>query len=312
MDKSWKHFIKLGIVHFMAYPYAMAGEGDIESSVRRILLDSDFECIEITHINDEALRLKIAEMARQSGIGMVYGAQPQLLRTKENLNSLDEAFRRQSVAHMKACIDEAVQMEAKGIAFLAGKYEAGKEENHYQSLVKSMLELCRYADEKGGLPVNLEVFDYDVEKCSLIGPTKRALRFAQEMHASCRNFGLMVDLSHMTQLHETIDQCVDPVAPYIRHVHLANSVLKQGEAAYGDQHPRFGMPFSEVDAALTAKLFQKLFDIGYLAEGKRPVVSFEVKPWGDEDPDLVVANAKRFMADAWAKLLPNTERTGEA
>lgn len=47
-----------------------------------------------------------------------------------------------------------------------------------------MLELCRYADEKGGLPVNLEVFTYDVEKFSLISPARRAQRLAQEMRVS--------------------------------------------------------------------------------------------------------------------------------
>jgi hypothetical protein len=32
------------------------------------------------------------------------------------------------------------------------------------------------------------------------------------------------------------------------------------------------------------------------------VLSLEVKPWGDEDPDLVIANAKRTLNKAWVKL----------
>ena len=32
------------------------------------------------------------------------------------------------------------------------------------------------------------------------------------------------------------------------------------------------------------------------------MVSFEVKPFGDEDPDLVIANAKRVLNLAWARL----------
>ena len=35
---------------------------------------------------------------------------------------------------------------------------------------------------------------------------------------------------------------------------------------------------------------------------KRPIVSFEVKPFADEDPDLVVANAKRVLNRAWDKV----------
>jgi len=45
-----------------------------------------------------------------------------------------------------------------------------------------------------------------------------------------------------------------------------------------------------------------LFDIGFLGKNKRPIVSFEIKPFGDEDPDVVVANAKRTLNEAWARL----------
>jgi hypothetical protein len=34
-----------------------------------------------------------------------------------------------------------------------------------------------------------------------------------------------------------------------------------------------------------------LLDIGFLNTEKPPVVSFEIKPFGDEDADVVIANA---------------------
>ena len=299
MQGTVQHFMKVGLVYFMAYPFAMTGEGDIESTVRRVLADDYFDCIELTHINDPVLRQRIGALVSQSGITMTYGAQPQLMRNQENLNSLDEALRQRGVERMKRCIDECRETGAQGIAYLAGKYEEDKVEAHLQALLKSTREICAYAKANGDIPVNLEVFDYDVEKCSLIGPTERALRFVREIVGEGHNFGLMVDLSHMTQLHETIDQCIDPIVPYIRHVHIANSVLLKGAPAYGDQHPRFGFPNSEVDTSLLVQFLRKLFAIGYLKEGERPIVSFEVKPWGDEDPEMVLANAKRFLNHAW-------------
>ena len=45
-----------------------------------------------------------------------------------------------------------------------------------------------------------------------------------------------------------------------------------------------------------------LLEIGYLNTEKPPVVSFEIKPFGDEDPDIVIANAKRTLNIAWAKV----------
>jgi sugar phosphate isomerase/epimerase len=294
--------MKLGIVYFMAYPFAMSGEGDIEGTMRRILEDPDFDCIEITRVNDPALRERLKELIRQSGVTMTYGAQPQLLRNQENVNSLDEGLRRRAIDRLKTCIDEAYEMDAHGFAFLAGKYSPDSKERSYAALVESTRELCGYAASKGDMPVNLEVFDDDVEKCSLIGTADYAARFAERISREFPNFGLMVDLSHVTQLHTGIDANIDPIAPYIRHAHIANAVLTPGAPAYGDQHPRFGFPNSVVDEDMLAAFLRKLFDIGYMGEGKRPIVSFEVKPWGDEDSEFVVANAKRFLRSAWLRV----------
>ncbi len=74
--------------------------------------------------------------------------------------------------------------------------------------------------------------------------------------------------------------------------------------AYGDAHPRFGFPNSENDVNELVEYLQVLLDIGFLNKDKPPIVSFEVKPWKDEDPDLVAANAKRVLNEAWAKLQP--------
>jgi len=286
----------------MAYPFAMAGEGEIEATVRRVLCDSDFDCIEMTRINDAAVRQRVAGLVKQSGITMTYGEQPQLLRNQENLNSLDETLRLRAVNRMKSCIDEAYALGAKGFAYLAGKFDPDKVEEHYQALVKSTRELCTYAAQKGDMPINLEVFDYDVEKCSLIGPTARALRFVKEINAEFPFFGLMVDLSHMTQLHETIDECIDPIAPYIRHAHIANAVLTKGAAAFGDQHPRFGFPDSANDTLELLDFFRVLKEEGFFLMERPYVLSFEVKHWGIEDADLVLAGTKRVISRAWALL----------
>lgn len=302
MQTPLSHYMKLGIVYFMAYPFAMSGEGDIERTVRRVLEDPDFECIEMTRVNDPALRARLKAWIEQSGITLTYGAQPQLLRNQENVNSLDETLRRRAVDRLKGCIDEAYEMGAQGFAFLAGKYCPDTVEQSYQALVASTRELCAYAAAKGEMPVNLEVFDYDVEKCSLIGPADLAARFAKEMSAQFESFGLMIDLSHIAQLHSGLDANIDPIVPYIRHVHIANAVLTRGARAYGDQHPRFGFPHGVVDEDLLVAFLRKLFAVGYLGEGRRPIVSFEVKPWEEEDSACVIANAKRFLSAAWARV----------
>jgi len=71
---------------------------------------------------------------------------------------------------------------------------------------------------------------------------------------------------------------------------------------YGDLHPRFGFPNGVIGVDEIVHFLRVLMDIGFISEENRPIVSFEVKPWGDEDPNLVVANAKCALNLAWAKL----------
>lgn len=69
--------------------------------------------------------------------------------------------------------------------------------------------------------------------------------------------------------------------------------------AYGDEHPRFGFPNSENDVEELAAYLRLLLKIGFLNEKKRPIVSFEIKPFGEEDPEVCLANAKRTLDLAW-------------
>lgn len=54
--------------------------------------------------------------------------------------------------------------------------------------------------------------------------------------------------------------------------------------------------------AQLTEFLQVLLDIGYLDGKDAKVVSFEVKPLAGELPQVVIANAKRVLKQAWAKL----------
>ena len=153
------------------------------------------------------------------------------------------------------------------------------------------------------MKIALEVFDYDVDKKSLIGPAPLALRYAKEIREEHDHFGLMVDLSHIPLIHETIEEALLPVKDYIVHAHIGNCVVKSADlSGYGDLHPRFGFPNGENDVEEVLHYLKVLFQIGFLNGKDRPIVSFEIKPFGDEDPDVVIANAKRTLNEAWARL----------
>ncbi|MGE4282385.1 MAG: sugar phosphate isomerase/epimerase family protein [Clostridia bacterium] len=303
MNESMHKYMKVGLIHFMAYPATIKGEGPILETVKKIAVDDYFDAIELTWIKDAETRKQVKKMLDSSHMTVAYGGQPRLLTTGMNINDLNEEGRQKAIDNLKEGIDEAYEIGAAGFAFLSGKYEEATKEDSFQALVKSTKELCAYAKSKGSMKVVLEVFDYDIDKKSIIGPVALAKRFAEEIRKEYDNFGLMVDLSHIPMLRETSAESILPIKDYLVHAHMGNTVIKDSSfEAYGDTHPRFGFPNSENDVDELVEYLRVLKDIGFLNTQNPPILSFEVKPWGDEDPDIVVANAKRVLNQAWAKL----------
>ena len=303
MNEPMRKYMRVGIVNFMAFPATIKGEGPILDATRAICRDDYFDVIEVTWIKDAGIRQQVRKMVETAGLTLTYGSQPRMLTTGSNINDLDEAKRKSALDSLKAGIDEAYELGAKGFAFLSGKYQEETKKRSFETLLDSAGQLCEYAAAKGDMPVVLEVFDYDFDKKSLIGPAPLARKFADKMKMKHHNFGLMADLSHIAQIHESIRENILPIAPYLRHAHIANAVMKPGAEAVGDMHPRFGFPNSEIGVPEVTEFLRTLMEIGYLNDRNPPIVSFEVKPWGEgEDPEFVIANAKRVLNEAWARL----------
>ena len=300
MEQSMRRFMKVGIILHVSYPQLGGGDGPILECLERICGDDYFEAVEVARMKDPQVRKQAAEMIRMAHMVSAYGGQSRTLSAGLNINDLDETRRAMAVDTLKEGIDEAYEMGCAGFSFLFGRYEEERKEQAFEQLLKSTRELCRHAEKKGQMPVCCEVFDYDIDKKALIGPAVLAARYAGEIRKEHGNFGLLVDLSHIPMVHETIEESILPVKDYIIHAHMGNTVIKSPDCeAYGDNHPRFGFPNSENDVEELAHYLRTLKEIGFLGEKDRPVVSFEVKPWKDEPPEVVIANAKRTLNLAW-------------
>lgn len=300
MDKSMRRYMKVGTILHVAYKELGSGEGPILECLKKIVTDPYFEAVEVARMKDADVRRAAAKMISCANMVTAYGGQGRMLGAGLNINDLNEEGRQAALASLKEGIDEAYEINAVDFAFLAGRYEEETKEESFQALLSSTRELCAYAKSKGDMPVLCEVFDYDIAKKSLIGPVDLVKRYCDTICAEYDNFGLMVDLSHIPMLHETIEENLLPVKEYIRHAHMGNTVIKSPDCpAYGDEHPRFGFPNSENNVEELAAYLRLLLEIGFLNEENRPIVSFEVKPFGDEDPDVVIASAKRTLDLAW-------------
>jgi sugar phosphate isomerase/epimerase len=292
---------EIGIVHCMAYPNCNESEEEFISSIKELLVDPFFSIIEIGQLPFTSLNDSIPKLIHSAQCQLTYSAHSRLFKNKLNINSIDERERKEAVAELKKGIDEAYSFNSLNYQFLSRQWSIETQEENLQSLVKSTIELCNYANSKGSMPVCLEIFDYDIDKCSLIGKSSLAARYCSLVREQCNNFGLMVDLSHIPLIKESIEDHINPIKDYVTHVHIGNALMSDvNNIAYGDKHPSFGYPGSENDIPELVTFLRKLIDIGYINPNRKSNISFEIKPQGNEDSRIVIANAKRSLIKAWS------------
>lgn len=308
MDQSIYRYADVGLIHFMAYPQCIKGEGPILETLQEIAADPFFTAVEVTWMKDPGVRKEAKALLQQSGLKVAFGAQPALLTQKLSLCSFDAAHRRTAIDQIKLCIDQAYELGACGLGVLSGT--AGDDASRYPEatdlLVDSLMELCAHSASQGSMPIVLETFDrVPYGKNALIGPTTEAVAVSQRVRAKYPSFGLMLDLSHAPLLGETSADMLGTAGEHMIHAHIGNCVMRDAShPAYGDEHPRFGIEGGENGVDELTVFMQELIRVGYLKADQPRIVSFEVKPVAayGESTAVVVANAKRALQKAWARV----------
>jgi len=302
MREPLHDFMRVGIIHFMAYPTCSGGEGPVVETLGGLLNDTFFDVVEITQIDGADTRVRVRGMADQARVELCFGAQPVLLAGKHDLNHPDEDVRQQAVDAVMRAIAQAEELGCTSVAVLSGKVSRDREAAKAR-LVDSLKQLCRCARPKG-LSIALETFDQvDFGKNCLIGPTKEAVEISQEMRREFSGFGLLLDLSHLPLLGESSAEAIRTAGEHLVHAHIGNCAMDDPDhEAYGDNHPRFGAAGTRNDVPELVDYLKALMDIGYVSETSRGVVSFEVKPMRGETPECVIAGSKRTLEAAWRRL----------
>lgn len=298
-----QRYFQVGLVSAMMYaPMMKEGASAWPKLVRAIAIDDYFDVVELNPLPNDEIRQQVKALVEQSHMKLVQNAHGRLLGAGLNPNDVDENGRQAAEDALIAGVDEAASMGSATMGMLSGRWTGETREKCFRQLVKTVVNVCKYAQTKGIL-VELEVFDHDIAKCSLLGPAPLAARFAAEVRSQVPNFGLMVDLSHFPMTYETSTQVISVLRPYITHFHFGNTVCEDPAAvAYGDEHPRFGFPNSSNDTAEVLDFLRVLKDNGFFNEREPYTLTFEVKPWADEDIDVIIANSKRVLNRAWALL----------
>ena len=310
MQDPLEAYCYVGIVHPMAFPECLGGEGPIIETLSKIATDPFFSAVEVSWMKDAKVRAQAAELLATSGMEVIFTAQPAMLQQGLSLCSLDSAKRKAAIKGAKELVDQAYELGATLMAVLSGP-DPGEADRPKatETLIDSLQHLCAYAQEKSEdrmISISLENFDRELDKKQLIGPTKEAAEVAEAVWGKYSNFGLTIDLSHLPQLRERADETVLAAVDRLIHVHIGNCVVSDpSHRAYGDKHPRFGVAGGGVGVEEVKRFLEALIYAGYFKRNTptaMPVVSFEVRPGPGERPELVIANAKRTLVHAWAKM----------
>ncbi len=298
-------FMKLGIVHFKAFPQVSEGEGPIVETLRKIVEDDFWTAVEVGWMKDVKVRNEARKLLEISHLEVCYANQPRIFSNKLNLNAFDPSERKKAIEAMKKGTDEAFDLGASCIRVFSGKHPGEeKKEEAKKILIDSLKEVCQYTNEQGQMEIYMKIFDYDIDKCFLIGHFKDAADVAREVHKEFKNFGILADLSHFPLIREKPEDSLPLVKDFPMHFHIGNcSFRDRRHPTYGDLQPRFGMPGGEIDTPQVRDYFKLLMELNLLKPEKKPVLSVEVRPLlAEEYSEAIIANAKRVIKEAWAMI----------
>lgn len=304
MEMSMYSAMRVGIVHFKAFPGIETGMGPIVETLEKICVDDFWTAVEVGWMKDFRVRNTARHLLDQSHLSVAYATQPKMLSNKFNLNHFDRGERNKAIEAVKSSVDEARQLGAEVVRLIAGKDPGDERRPEAKKLlIDSLQQILDYAgEEDDGLEFTLKIFDRSIDKKNLIGPVDDALDIVKAVRPDYPNFGLLTDLSHFPLLNEKPEISIPKMADYLEAVHLGNCAFRdKSHPAYGDIQPRFGIPGGETDTPEVVTFFRELRKAGFFDRNERPVVSAEVRPvLAGEISEVILANAKRVIRDAWA------------
>jgi len=293
---------KTGLVIYSSYPEVRSDPDLLLQRLALVARDTTWDAVEVQYVADTSYWPKIQRIIQDAGMDVIACAGPACVRLGWDLSSLDPAIRKAAVTGMQLAIDLAYSIGSRALVYMSGKDPGnGRKEEALNALRTSLAALSDYACQHAvdyRLVLTLEPADRDVQLKRLIGPTADAVAAVAEAREQGMLTDVTLDMSHVALLGETFEEAAGLLGGMVTHAHVANTlVCDPSRPEYGDQHPRFGLPGSEFGLpditrfldTVQSRCFSKAGPFPY---GK-PVVSLEVRPSADADPDILLSGAKR-------------------
>ena len=307
MQYPWGEFLQLGLVVPAFFPEVRERKGPVLEIMRKLTVDPFFQAFEFSGAEDPVAQRELAKVVRSGGKSLVFSGGTYCYLGQNNLHDLDEAKREKAVRNVEKIIDEATEYGCQVLYVMGFEAPAQQERNRAsRKFAQSLTTLAEYAREKNPsspLTISVENFYILRETPFLIGPTLEFAQMLRDLRRQTPNLGLTFDTSHILQLKEDLPSTYERVQDVIAHIHLSNCLIKDRSSPfYGDKHPRYGLPGSEIGIPELAAFLKSLKDAGHFSRtfptGK-PVLSLEVITPAGQTPEANLAEAKEAFRKAW-------------
>src|SRR5262245_24946062 len=116
MKDPWQPHLQLGIVHFMAFPECLSGDGPQFDTLAEICYDSFFDAVDVGPMNDAAQRRECAALLHDCQMTVTFACQPLQLQRGLNLNAADKAERQKAAEAILGLVDQAKELGATRLA----------------------------------------------------------------------------------------------------------------------------------------------------------------------------------------------------
>lgn len=290
---------RLSLVYPQAFP--TTPDKEVATDIQRLKERGGFDVIELTSISDHRIRTDVIASLRDAAMDAIFLGGLPCVREGHFLNA-SGTTRTAAVDFVKTLIDQAAEFDALALLVLSGPDPGGAErESSRLNLLTSLRELAVYAhDVSPDLRLRVEHADRSTHRHQLIGPTTEALQLLEALAADGIAVDLNLDLSHILQLGESPQETLQMTRTVCRHLHLSNCILADpSNPLFGDCHPPFAYPGSEVGRSELVRVIRSLESQGYLTDPEM-VIGVEVVPLPLSDPWETLDQAVEFVNQAFA------------
>jgi sugar phosphate isomerase/epimerase len=290
----WRDILTIGLNHHLLYADRSADPEAHCESLLRVLADERLEAVDLWIPDEPGIAEREIQACLRGGKLIVYNVGSRQGKPSPIPASLDEDEQAYAIAFYLDELSRANAVNAAKVVTNSGPDNPERRGDALQALQVFYREVC--AAVPASTMVLIEPTDRDLSKRKLLGPSGETAAFCRDLRADgVPNLASMVDMGHVPLLGETLDQAFADSGPFVEHVHLGNCVLQdRSHPMFGDKHVPWGTPGGEYGVEGIAEFFRAAFACGYLAEGKRPTVSFEMRPHPDLGPER---SLDRFFAE---------------